>query len=103
MGIPARRTRYVPPDTPRAILFRLLTVFSAFSPADFAGGGPVHMTSGTAALIWSFYLGKRRGYGTAKLAYRPHSVSHVILGTTLIWFGWCVFFFLTRATLQPQY
>lgn len=55
---------------------------------DFAGGGPVHMTSGTAALIWSFYLGKRRGYGTAKLAYRPHSVSHVILGTTLIWFGW---------------
>lgn len=57
-------------------------------PADFAGGGPVHMTSGTASLIWSLYLGKRRGYGTAKLAYRPHSVSHVILGTTLIWFGW---------------
>lgn len=28
---------------------------------DFAGGGPVHMTSGTASLIWSFYLGKRRG------------------------------------------
>ncbi|POY76327.1 hypothetical protein BMF94_0522 [Rhodotorula taiwanensis] len=55
---------------------------------DFAGGGPVHMTSGTASLIWSLYLGKRRGYGTAKLAYRPHSVSHVILGTTLIWFGW---------------
>ncbi|BGP26862.1 ammonium transmembrane transporter [Rhodotorula toruloides] len=55
---------------------------------DFAGGGPVHITSGTASLIWSLYLGRRRGYGTAKLAYRPHSVSHVILGTTLIWFGW---------------
>ncbi|GAA5938091.1 hypothetical protein JCM3775_005338 [Rhodotorula graminis] len=55
---------------------------------DFAGGGPVHITSGTAALIWSLYLGRRRGYGTAKLAYRPHSVSHVILGTSLIWFGW---------------
>ncbi|GAA5864402.1 hypothetical protein JCM8547_005810 [Rhodosporidiobolus lusitaniae] len=55
---------------------------------DFAGGGPVHMTSGTASLIWSLYLGRRRGYGTAKLAYRPHSVSHVILGTVLIWFGW---------------
>ncbi|GAA5869101.1 hypothetical protein JCM1840_000469 [Sporobolomyces johnsonii] len=55
---------------------------------DFAGGGPVHMTSGTASLIWSFYLGRRRGYGTAKLAYRPHSVSHVVIGTALLWFGW---------------
>ncbi|GAA6018923.1 hypothetical protein JCM10207_009201 [Rhodosporidiobolus poonsookiae] len=55
---------------------------------DFAGGGPVHMSSGTASLIWSLYLGKRRGYGTSKLAYRPHSVSHVILGTMLLWFGW---------------
>ncbi|KAK4702337.1 ammonium transporter, Amt family, partial [Phenoliferia sp. Uapishka_3] len=55
---------------------------------DFAGGGPVHMTSGTAAVAWAVYLGKRRGYGTPKLAYRPHSVSHVILGTTLLWFGW---------------
>ncbi|GAA5922853.1 hypothetical protein JCM1841_003762 [Sporobolomyces salmonicolor] len=55
---------------------------------DFAGGGPVHMTSGTASLVWSFYLGRRRGYGTAKLAYRPHSVSHVVIGTALLWFGW---------------
>ncbi|GAA5892257.1 hypothetical protein JCM6882_003623 [Rhodosporidiobolus microsporus] len=55
---------------------------------DFAGGGPVHMSSGTASLIWSLYLGRRRGYGTSKLAYRPHSVSHVILGTVLLWFGW---------------
>lgn len=47
--------------------------------------GPVHMTSGTASLVWSYYLGKRRGYGTAKLSYRPHSVSHVVLGTTLLW------------------
>lgn len=46
------------------------------------------MSSGVAAFMWSLYLGRRRGYGTAKLAYRPHSVSHVVLGTTLIWFGW---------------
>jgi ammonia channel protein AmtB len=56
--------------------------------SQFAGGGPVHITSGTAGLVWSFYLGRRRGYGTSKLAYRPHSVSHVVLGTCLIWFGW---------------
>lgn len=39
------------------------------------------MTSGTCALVMGIYLGKRRGYGTEKLAYRPHSVSHVVLGT----------------------
>ncbi|GAA5864396.1 hypothetical protein JCM8547_005809 [Rhodosporidiobolus lusitaniae] len=55
---------------------------------DFAGGGPVHITSGTAGLALSFFLGRRRGYGTAKLAYRPHSVSHIVIGTTLLWFGW---------------
>ncbi|KAH8919236.1 ammonium transporter [Atractiella rhizophila] len=55
---------------------------------DFAGGGPVHMSSGTAALAYSLWLGKRRGYGTDRLAYKPHSVSHVILGTTFLWFGW---------------
>lgn len=55
---------------------------------DFAGGGPVHMSSGTAALAYSIWLGKRRGYGTEKLAYRPHNVSHVVLGTALLWFGW---------------
>lgn len=43
------------------------------------------MTSGTAALAMSIYMGKRRGYGTEKLAYRPHSVSHVVLGTALLW------------------
>ncbi|GAA6039244.1 hypothetical protein JCM8097_003224 [Rhodosporidiobolus ruineniae] len=55
---------------------------------DFAGGGPVHITSGTAGLAISLACGKRRGYGTPKLAYRPHSVSHVILGTAFLWFGW---------------
>ncbi|KAL8286274.1 hypothetical protein RQP46_004762 [Phenoliferia psychrophenolica] len=59
-----------------------------FGVLDFAGGGPVHMTSGTAALVMGIYLGKRRGYGTEKLAYRPHSVSHVVLGTVMLWFGW---------------
>lgn len=57
---------------------------------DFAGGGPVHMSSGVAALAYSIWLGKRRGYGTEKLAYKPHNVTHVILGTALLWFGWSV-------------
>jgi Amt family ammonium transporter len=55
---------------------------------DFAGGTPVHISSGTAALAISIYLGKRRGYGTERLAYKPHNTSYVVLGTALLWFGW---------------
>jgi len=55
---------------------------------DFAGGTPVHISSGTAALAISIYLGKRRGYGTDRLAYKPHNTSYVVLGTVFLWFGW---------------
>ncbi|KAL7009274.1 hypothetical protein EMMF5_000904 [Cystobasidiomycetes sp. EMM_F5] len=55
---------------------------------DFAGGGPVHMTSGTGALAYSIWLGRRKGYGTASLAYKPQNTTFVVLGTVLLWFGW---------------
>ncbi|KAJ1020149.1 hypothetical protein NDA16_004429 [Ustilago loliicola] len=55
---------------------------------DFAGGTPVHIASGTAALAISIFLGKRKGYGTEQLAYRPHNVAYCILGTVFLWFGW---------------
>ena len=55
---------------------------------DFAGGTPVHISSGTAALAIAVYLGKRRGYGTERLAYKPHNTSYVVLGTVFLWFGW---------------
>lgn len=55
---------------------------------DFAGGTPVHISSGTAALAISVYLGKRRGWGTERLAYKPHNTSFVVIGTVLLWFGW---------------
>ncbi|KAI0044801.1 ammonium transporter [Auriscalpium vulgare] len=55
---------------------------------DFAGGTPVHISSGTAALAISIYLGKRRGYGTDRLAYKPHNSTYVVLGTVFLWFGW---------------
>ncbi|KIM38012.1 hypothetical protein M413DRAFT_76454 [Hebeloma cylindrosporum] len=55
---------------------------------DFAGGTPVHISSGTAALAISIFLGKRRGYGTERLAYKPHNTTYVILGTVFLWFGW---------------
>ncbi|KAF7350126.1 Ammonium transporter [Mycena venus] len=55
---------------------------------DFAGGSPVHISSGSAALAISVYLGKRTGWGSARLAYKPHNTSYVILGTVFLWFGW---------------
>ncbi|KAG2011219.1 ammonium transporter, variant 3 [Coprinopsis cinerea AmutBmut pab1-1] len=55
---------------------------------DFAGGTPVHIVSGTAALAISVYLGKRRGYGSEALAYKPHNTTYVVLGTVFLWFGW---------------
>lgn len=73
-----------------------------------AGGGPVHMcvpgrleaqmvsqlkrfpcrSSGWAALTYSLYIGKRRGFGTEQLAVRPSSSAMVALGTVLLYFGW---------------
>ncbi|KAJ9091051.1 hypothetical protein QFC19_009288 [Naganishia cerealis] len=55
---------------------------------DYAGGSPVHISSGTASLAIALYLGKRRGYGTQQLAYKPHNTFFVILGTAFLWVGW---------------
>lgn len=55
---------------------------------DFAGGTPVHISSGCAALAYSFVLGKRKGHGTHELNYRPHNVAHIVIGTVFLWVGW---------------
>ncbi|KXS95142.1 hypothetical protein AC578_5116 [Pseudocercospora eumusae] len=55
---------------------------------DFAGGTPVHISSGTAALAYSYILGKRTGHGTNALNYRPHNVTHIVIGTVFLWVGW---------------
>lgn len=55
---------------------------------DFAGGTPVHISSGSAALAYSYLLGKRSGHGTHALNYRPHNVTHIVIGTVFLWVGW---------------
>lgn len=55
---------------------------------DFAGGTPVHIASGSSALAYALMLGKRRGHGTRELNYRPHNVTHVVIGTVFLWVGW---------------
>jgi Amt family ammonium transporter len=54
---------------------------------DFAGGGPVHIASGWAALAYALVLGKRKHTGEASHG-KPHNPTLVFLGTVLIWFGW---------------
>jgi Amt family ammonium transporter len=54
---------------------------------DFAGGGPVHISSGWSALAYAFVLGKRKQTGD-KSQGKPHNTTLVFLGTVLIWFGW---------------
>jgi len=58
---------------------------------DFAGGGPVHQASGAAALAYSIYLGRRKGWGTERLAFRPNNIANIVMGTSLLWFGWTGF------------
>ncbi|KAI1642887.1 ammonium transporter [Daldinia loculata] len=56
---------------------------------DFAGGTPVHISSGAAALAFSVMIGKRTGYAkSAGLPYRPHNITHIVLGTVFLWVGW---------------
>jgi Amt family ammonium transporter len=57
---------------------------------DYAGGGPVHIASGFSALAYALVLGKRKEIGSAGQP-RPHNVTMVFIGTTLIWFGWLCF------------
>ena len=53
---------------------------------DFAGGDVVHISSGTSGLVLAILMGRRRGYGL--MNYRPHNVPFVMLGASLLWFGW---------------
>lgn len=58
----------------------------AMGAMDFAGGAVVHVSSGFAALACALVLGKRKGYGTEKMA--PHNLPFVLLGASMLWFGW---------------
>ncbi len=53
---------------------------------DFAGGDVVHISSGLTGLVLCILLGKRRIFGAVN--HRPHNVPFVVLGATLLWFGW---------------
>jgi Amt family ammonium transporter len=53
---------------------------------DFAGGSVVHISSGVSALVCALMLGRRRGFPAEPLP--PHNMTFVLLGASLLWFGW---------------
>ncbi|MDO4942430.1 MAG: ammonium transporter [Lachnospiraceae bacterium] len=59
---------------------------AAIGSVDFAGGDVVHISSGVSALVLAIILGRRKGYET--MTYRIHNVPFVLLGASILWFGW---------------
>lgn len=61
-------------------------LLAAIGSVDFAGGDVVHISSGITALTLAIILGHRRGYEV--MTYRIHNIPFVVLGATILWFGW---------------
>ncbi len=61
-------------------------ILRSFGALDFAGGTVVHISSGVSALVAAIVLGRRIGFGQEPL--EPHDATMVVLGASLLWFGW---------------
>jgi Amt family ammonium transporter len=59
---------------------------SGIGAIDFAGGTVVHISAGASALAAAIYVGRRTGYPGG--AFVPHNVPMVVLGASILWFGW---------------
>jgi len=53
---------------------------------DYAGGTVVHINAGVAAVVAATIVGSRKDFG--RQAILPHNVPFVLLGTSLLYFGW---------------
>jgi Amt family ammonium transporter len=61
-------------------------IANSLKALDFAGGTAVHINAGAAGLALAVVLGKRRNW--PRDPGRPHSLPFVLLGASLLWFGW---------------
>ncbi|MGF1428292.1 ammonium transporter [Kitasatospora sp. LaBMicrA B282] len=53
---------------------------------DFSGGTVVELSSGAAGLALALVAGKRQDFERTKI--RPHNLPLVVVGLSLLWFGW---------------
>lgn len=70
---------------------------------DYAGGGPVEILSGVSAFVYSAFLGRRNE--NLMINYRPHNISTIFLGTSLLYMGWLFFngFSCANASVKVPY
>ena len=57
----------------------------AMGVVDFAGGLVVHTSAGVSAAAAALAIGRRRG---VEKEVRPNNIPYVILGASILWFGW---------------
>ena len=58
---------------------------ATYDALDFAGGAVVHINAGMAAIAAAALVGRRRNI---ERGVEPHNVPYVILGASILWFGW---------------
>lgn len=62
-------------------------VLRAIGVVDFAGGLVVHTAAGVSAIAAALIVGRREGIDQ-KREIRPNNIPYVILGASILWFGW---------------
>jgi Amt family ammonium transporter len=62
-------------------------MLKTFGVIDFAGGLVVHTAAGVSALAAAIVIGRRKGIDPKK-EVRPNNIPFVILGASVLWFGW---------------
>ena len=62
-------------------------ILRAIGVVDFAGGLVVHTAAGVSATAAALIVGRREGIDKKK-EIRPNNIPYVILGASILWFGW---------------
>ncbi len=63
-------------------------LLKSFGVIDFAGGLVVHTSAGLSAVAAALVVGRHRDSGRKQKEARPADIPYVILGASILWFGW---------------
>jgi Amt family ammonium transporter len=63
-------------------------LLKSFGVIDFAGGLVVHTSAGLSAVAAALVVGRQRGAEVKNQEARPADIPYVILGASILWFGW---------------
>ncbi|MBU2916282.1 MULTISPECIES: ammonium transporter [Reichenbachiella] len=61
-------------------------ILSDHGELDFAGGTVIHINAGISGLVLVYLIGNRKGH--KEMEHRPSSTKLMLLGSSLLWFGW---------------